>query len=131
MCDSADSLTRVKLFCFVGCIVIIAEFIIFFSFSILNAVKIIEGGGFPLVIGVFYIQLTTLLPYILSTLFFFICLLIRSHFKQIAEMILTLVDREKHNKCGRLASQIDSMRVLHEQLCNAVKCFEDFFGIQV
>lgn len=32
---------------------------------------------------------------------------------------------------SKLYMKIDSMRVLHEQLCAAVKYFEDFFGVQV
>ena len=79
-------------------------------------------------IGTIIISLTLVIPYVLSTLFLFICLLIRSHFLKISDMIATVTTKLSSPK---LFSRIDALRVLHEQLCQVVKCFEQFFGIQV
>jgi len=102
-------------------------FFVFMYFTSLRSIGVYQSC-YALLFGTLLMTTTVLIPYIVSTLFLFICLLIRSHFLKISEMLKTTVSKTTSPK---LYSRIDSMRVLHEQLCCTVTYFEDFFGVQV
>jgi hypothetical protein len=108
----------------------VVEGISFFLFNLWTSVHTVGfyQSCIAVYIGTVYLQLSTFIPYVFSTLFLFICLLLRTHFLKISEMLRTVVGK---TKSAKLSNRIDSLRVLHEQLCTAVSYFEDFFGIPV
>ncbi|OXA57719.1 uncharacterized protein LOC110847219 [Folsomia candida] len=129
ICDSADDLKQIKLGSYITALIIMMEGVFFFIFMYLTSHRVLlYQSCTALLIGTFVISLTLIIPYIMSTLFLFICLLIRSHFLKISEMLKTVVTKQNSPK---LSSKIDALRILHEQLCQTVTYFEDFFGFQV
>lgn len=132
ICDSADDIQQIRLGSYITATIIMVEgifFLIFLYFTSLRAIGLYQSCT-ALLIGTFVISLTLIIPYIMSTLFLFICLLIRSHFLKISEMLQTVV-RKHGSSPKKLSSKIDALRVLHEQLCTTVTYFEDFFSFQV
>lgn len=130
VCDSANDLRKIKIGCYVTVSFTTVEgFCIFGSLNYTSLRSIGAYESCPEVLfGTAVITLTLIIPYVVSTLFLFICLLIRSHFLRITELLKTIVRKRNSPK---LSGKIDTMRVLHEQLCQTVAHFEDFFGVQV
>ena len=130
MCDAASDLKRIKVFSYVVTVIIILKLIGFYAatFWATHSSSAFQPNLCTAALETLIINLTWFIPYTLSTLFFSICILIRSHFITISAMLRSILKKPNSTK---LHTQIDAIRVLHEQLCQAVMEFEAYFGIQV
>jgi hypothetical protein len=117
ICDDERDLNQIRLGSYITALIIIMEGVGFFIFMYCTSHRAIGlyQSCSALLIGTFVISLTLIIPYIMSTLFLFICLLIRSHFLKISEMLKTVVSKQQYSP--KLSTKIDGLRVLHEQLC--------------
>ncbi|CAG7829244.1 unnamed protein product [Allacma fusca] len=130
LCDAAADLQRIRVGSYIAVVIVALEHILVFIFSFLeaNSCSVAKCRGYLLIIvESLRINLTWLIPTSLSLMFFFICLLIRSHFVTISEMLACILKKPN----PKLHTKIDMVRILHEQLCETVSDFESYFGVQL